>query len=209
MTPSIRPPAALFTLLAFAAGILLWSPSHGQDLDNVTFTAQGNMSGTPAVGVDYRFTDQTSVRFSLGYFQFNDRFSPCSYAEPGVFCEAIFYRATTHQVSSSLSGLYRLIRWGEASTYTGLTIQHLYAWAPERTGAGNSGLADADVAGNRVSVSGLVGLSIELDSWLTLFGELGLGYVRGLPVRTFRADLDATVDRWGVTHVSPGLRVSF
>ena len=202
-------PLTVFSLLVLICCAVPFSTAQGQRPGNLGITAQANLSGTPMLGIDYAVSDQSSVRFTLGYYQHNDRVSPCSGVDlpPDTFCELVLYEATTHQFSSSLAGVAQMVSGSNASAHTGVEVQHLYAWAPER-GQYNAGFSNAQLAGHRIAVSALAGLSIQLESWLSLFGEIGVGHMRGLPVRAFRADLDSSVNRWGITHVAPGLRVS-
>jgi opacity protein-like surface antigen len=189
-------------VVVLVCGLSSLSFAQGQHLGNLGITAQANLSGTPMLGVDYALTNEASIRFSLGYYKFEEGLG--SICGPSGVCLPVYTSAPVHEYSGSVAGLYHFARDNMFSPYAGGEIQYLHARSPAR----RNNPAEPST-GHRVSMSGIFGLSVRPVSWLSLFGEVGIGHVRGLSVRTFRADLDSSVKRSGITHISPGLRVSF
>jgi opacity protein-like surface antigen len=184
------------------------TPASGQDLGKTALTSQANPSGTPMVGIEYGVTDRVRLRVSLGYFQFDEQYNPCSF-DRVRFCYAAGYQARTRQYSGAIAGLFRPRTETFVEPYAGLELQYLRARSPQRMEWMGSELIETGTVGGRLAGSALAGLSVRPLSWLSIFGEVGLGYVRGVAVRAFRADIESTTRRWGITHASPGIRVSF
>lgn len=200
------------TLLVIAACVAPLSFARGQSSGHFGITAQANLSATPMVGVEFSLNDRASARLAAGYFRSSDSY--VAYCDPAsaIRCPEVAgglrFSAAVHQMTGGLTGTYRLLEWGRGSAYTGFELQFVHAWAPERVKRQNMGWYGFETSADRFSGSGIAGLSIQLSSRLSLFGEIGMGYVRSPSIHAFRPDLESTIRRWGITHVMPGFRVA-
>jgi hypothetical protein len=175
-------------------------------------TLRINLRGMPMAGATYAATDHLDVRLLAGYFQRTSWDYKIFRCPSRVDCwpQRVSYRV--HEYGAALSGLYDLMRWKMITLEGGAEVGYVLAHAPDRppfVREQPSTPRRFTTINDRLSITLLAGVSARPFPWLAVFFEAGMGYDRGMPRRNDLAPPFLLRENlWGLTHLSPGLRVS-
>ena len=202
----------LLSLVTLLILIGIEAPAFAQKADGVSVAVHGNTGSPPLLGASYRFTNNTAVRVSAGFYSDRghvDVDGTCP-AGSGTCSSGAVQESQTRWYAGAIAGLYYLPNVWSFRPYVGVMNQYVYA---ANVSGGSCSTASAD----RIDAGAVFGTQLAIFSWLSIHGETTVGYRKGLSRNSgllwndFVCDLGAgySSSDWGINHLGVGIQVHF